>query len=361
MGQIGFVCDMVLFKNAFLKGIILKNYVSDVSESISSLSVSLYTELSDHSDMFPGERYRAEQGKVQPTHCSPTCGGQMYRHAHRAPFRVQKVDLNKTQLMLLFSLSGPPSLTHLFRLFFTNPLAPFDPWHGAHTFSSLPLLLFCSERVYVWQISGEQVKYKSIVVLTSHSLWFPFGLMPCNQSLLVSPPSLSFLFIVLILDMFTKPCEVPRDEDWINVMCFTNTLMHIKDIYSNHLSLVFIMPCIKLTYSFNDYMSRLSEYCCWQFAAAALWGDGNEFLLALFFHLQSYQLDQWNRLMWTCVLLANSLLQGTIAHVHTEQARENVCFKSQADKAVCGIYKTFNLSLMQRNVCLSQSVSNWHL
>lgn len=227
-------------------------------------------------------------------------------------------------------------------------------------FISLPSFVLLGAGVCVANLRGAGIKYKSIVVLTSHGLWFPFDLMPCNQSLLNSPPSLSF-FIVLILGMFTKPCEVPRVEDWINVMCFTNTLIHIKDIYSSHLSLVFIMPCIKLTCSFNDYMSRLNEYCCWQFAAAALWGDGDEFLLALFFHLQSYQLDQWNRLMWTCVLLANSLLQGTIAHVHTEQARENVCFKSQADKAVCGIYKTFNLSLMQRNVCLSQSVSNWHL
>lgn len=54
--------------------------------------------------------------KGQPTHCSPTCGGQMYMQAYMALFRVQKVDLNKTQLMLLFSPLTQPSHSLLFHL-----------------------------------------------------------------------------------------------------------------------------------------------------------------------------------------------------------------------------------------------------
>lgn len=69
---------------------------------------------------------------------------QSYMQAHKAPFRVQKVDLNKTQLMLLFSSDPAPpalrsSISHSsFKVSCANPLAPFDPWHGAHTFSLLP-------------------------------------------------------------------------------------------------------------------------------------------------------------------------------------------------------------------------------
>lgn len=57
----------------------------------------------------------------QPTHRTPTCGGQMYGHARGAPFRVQKVDLNKSQLMLPFFSSGPAAPPALSAL---SPLSP---------------------------------------------------------------------------------------------------------------------------------------------------------------------------------------------------------------------------------------------
>ncbi len=189
-----------------------------------------------------------------------------------------------------------------------------------YLFISLPPLLFCSEWVYVWQISWEQVKYKSTVVLTSHSLWFPFGPIPCNQSFLDSPPSISFLFVVFFNagDVYKKTCEVPE------LICCTSQT-HIKWylLWSSLpcISLCLVSSSVKLTYSFNDNMCRLSEYCCWQLAAEALVGGR---VPSLFFHLHSYQLDQWNCLMWTCVSPAYSLLQGTNAHMHTEWARERL-------------------------------------
>lgn len=45
-----------------------------------------------------GQRGEGKGRKGQPTHCSPTCGGQMYRRVYRAPFIEQKFYLNKTQL-----------------------------------------------------------------------------------------------------------------------------------------------------------------------------------------------------------------------------------------------------------------------
>lgn len=86
---------------------------------------------------------------------------------------------------------------------------------------------------------AQQVKYKSIVVLTFHS----GSLVPIWSDVLhlhIFAALCSSLFIVL--GMFT--CEVPHAESKINVMCFTNNLLQIN--HCNHLALVFVILCINL-------------------------------------------------------------------------------------------------------------------
>lgn len=126
-----------------------------------------------------------QQRTGQPTHGSPTCGGQMYRTA----LRVQKVDLNRSQLKLAFSpqnWSSQSLLLHLLLIFALILSRRWPVTRCPYFLTSTPIaLLLCFGRVYMWHISGAQVKYKSKAALTSCALWFPFGPMPCNQSLLL--------------------------------------------------------------------------------------------------------------------------------------------------------------------------------
>lgn len=149
----------------------------------------------------------------------------------------------------------------------------------------------CSEPLYVWCTSGEHVKYKSIVVLTftvfsgSHLVWCP----AFTRSAL-SPARRSSLFIVL--GMFT--CEVAHTESRIDVMCFTNNLLQIN--HCNHIVLVFIIHCINLAQGRNCAMSGIIECGCRQFLGSSSVQEQG-WVPALFFHLNSHQLHQWNCLV----------------------------------------------------------------
>lgn len=187
----------------------------------------------------------------------------------------------------------------------------------------------------MWQISWEQVKYKSIEVLTSRCLWFPFGPTPCNQSLLFSPPSPSFLFVVLPLGNLVEFLELLTPKRVIR-------LTNVGDVHSD------VSPCILL--ACVEPTSSLTPWALTAHGSIRGWG-GEETgrVPTLLFHLQSYQLDPSKRLTWTCASPANSYY-GT--HVRTGRGRAHLFRIPQrpADETVCGIYKTFNLSLTRCRV-----------
>lgn len=166
-------------------------------------------------------------------------------------------------------------------------------------------LLFCSELAYVRLTSGEQVKYKSIEVLTFHSR----SLVPIWSDVLhlCTPPfSLLSSFVFIVLGKFT--CKFPHNESRINVMCFTNNLLQIN--HCNHHALVFIIYCINLAYGHNHSVSTANRLRLQAvFSSNAVQERG--WVPAVFFHLNSYQLHQWNCLVWTCALLTDAPPQGT--------------------------------------------------
>lgn len=156
----------------------------------------------------------------------------------------------------------------------------------------------------MWQISEAQVENKSLEALTSHSFWFPFGLMSCSH-FFYSP----FIFHGSLSADISEKCE--NFEKW---KFYAYHLFDKKEKEKKHTHpdqwnklwssllcylLHLVGSGVKLTKMFNDNMSQLGKDCCWQLRAQH-WGER---VPSWFFHLCAYQLDQWSYLMWTCVSL----------------------------------------------------------
>lgn len=120
------------------------------------------------------------------------------------------------------------------------------------------------------------------------------------------PFSLLSSFVFIVPGKFT--CQFPNTESRINVMCFTNSLLQTN--HCNHLALVFIIHCINLAYDYNESVSAAKQVRLQAvFSSSAVQERG--WVPALFFHLNAYQLHQWNCLAWTYALLADASPQGT--------------------------------------------------
>lgn len=151
---------------------------------------------------------------------------------------------------LVVSQSAPPSFAHLCGLLSLILSHRWPMTRCPYFLTSTPIALsFCFGLVYMWQISGAQVKYKSTAALTSRGLWFPFGPMPCNQSLLL------FSFSSSSFPFWRRLQKLEKFHDLkMKITCSANIGVQSGDIKSDNFSLVFYYILYAAVLNWHTYL-----------------------------------------------------------------------------------------------------------